>query len=187
MPLVRVSDVFELRPLSYDHPDAEVLTERAQEYYVDIYGGRDEDPLAAAELTPPHGGFVLGYLDGEPVAMGGWVLVDGPESTSAYGARVAQIRRMYVDAGLRRRGLATAVLAHLETDAARFGVTMMSRDRATADRGDQLVSAARLPRHRTVRLLRGGRPGGLPGQGPEARGIAAGPPGGSADQLTVPP
>jgi GNAT superfamily N-acetyltransferase len=125
MPLVRVSDVFELRPLSYDHPDAEVLTERAQEYYVDIYGGRDEDPLAAAELTPPHGGFVLGYLDGEPVAMGGWVLVDGPESTRAYGARVAQIRRMYVDAGLRRRGLATAVLAHLETDAARFGVTMI--------------------------------------------------------------
>jgi hypothetical protein len=96
--------VFELRPLSYDHPDAEALTERAQEYYVDTYGGRDEDPLTAAELEPPRGGFVLGYQDGEPVAMGGWLLIDSPETTSGYDGRVAQIRRMFVDARLRRRG-----------------------------------------------------------------------------------
>ena len=125
--------MFELRPLPYDHPDADALTERAQEYYVDIYGGRDEDPVTAAELTPPHGGFVVGYLDGRPVAMGGWLLVDSPDghprdgidppAASAHVGRVAQIRRMFVDEGLRRRGLAAAVLAQLEADAARNGAT----------------------------------------------------------------
>jgi len=127
--------VFELLPLPYEHRDAEALTERAQQYYVDTYGGRDEDPLTAAELSPPHGGFVVGYLDEEPVAMGGWVLLDdsngggpdgsGSDDTSETGGRVAQIRRMFVEARLRRRGLAAAVLAHLEADAARHGVSMI--------------------------------------------------------------
>ena len=86
---------FELRPLSYDHPDAQELTERAQAYYVELYGGRDDDPLAAAEFEPPRGGFVVGYLDGAPVAMGGWSL-----TASDLGDRVAKIR---TDVRRRRR------------------------------------------------------------------------------------
>ena len=112
--------MFELRPVSYDHPDAQELTERAQAYYVELYGGRDDDPLTAAEFIRPHGGFVVGYLDGAPVAMGGWSL-----TASDLGDRVAKIRRMYVDAAARRQGMARAVLAHLETEAARHGVTMI--------------------------------------------------------------
>ena len=50
-----------LRPVSYDHPDAQELTERAQAYYIDLYGGRDDDPLTAAEFAAPRGGFVVGY------------------------------------------------------------------------------------------------------------------------------
>jgi GNAT superfamily N-acetyltransferase len=112
--------VLELRPLSYDHPHAQLLTEQAQEYYVETYGGRDEDPLSDAELSPPGGGFVVGYLDDEPVAMGGWLFTSSPHSD-----RVAQIRRMFVEARRRRRGLAAAVLAHLEQDAAVHGATSM--------------------------------------------------------------
>ena len=110
--------MFELRPLSYDHPDALELTERAQAYYVELYGGRDDDPLTAAEFADPRGGFVVGYADGAPVAMGGWTLTHGDP-----GERVAKIRRMYVDASARRQGLARAVLVHLEKEAARHGVT----------------------------------------------------------------
>ena len=110
--------MFELRQLSYDHPDARELTERAQAYYVEIYGGRDDDPLTAAEFAVPQGGFVVGYLDGVPVAMGGWTHTAGDP-----GERVAKIRRMYVDAAVRRQGLAAAVLVHLETAAARHGVS----------------------------------------------------------------
>lgn len=112
--------MFLLRPVPYDHPHARQLTEQAQQYYEALYGGRDEDPLTPAELAPPHGGFVVGYLDQEPVAMGGW-LFSGPER----GDRVAQIRRMFVDAGQRRRGLAAAVLASLEADAAAHGATQV--------------------------------------------------------------
>ena len=110
--------MFELRPLSYDHPDALELTERAQAYYVEIYGGRDDDPLTAAEFADPLGGFVVGYAAGVPVAMGGWTLTPG-----APGELVAKLRRMYVDASVRRQGLARAVLVHLEAEAARHGVT----------------------------------------------------------------
>ena len=112
--------MFALRPVSYDHPDAQELTERAQAYYVDLYGGRDDDPLVATEFAAPCGGFVVGYLDGAPVAMGGWTLTVGDP-----GHRVAKIRRMYVDAAVRRQGLARTVLTRLETEAARHGVTMI--------------------------------------------------------------
>jgi GNAT superfamily N-acetyltransferase len=110
--------VLELRRLSYDHPDAQELTARAQTYYVELYGGPDDDPLTADELAAPHGGFVVGYLDGAPVAMGGWTFTD-----SDLVGRVAKIRRMFVDGTVRRLGLARAVLVHLETEAAQQGVT----------------------------------------------------------------
>ena len=112
--------MLELRPVPYDHPDAVQLTERAQDYYVELYGGPDEDPLTAAELSSPHGGFVVGYLDDEPVAMGGWVFTSNP-----LGDRVGQLRRMFVDSGLRRRGYAASVLGRLEADAAAHGATMI--------------------------------------------------------------
>ena len=112
--------MLELRPVSYDHPDAQELTERAQAYYVELYGGRDDDPLTAAEFTRPRGGFVVGYLDGAPVAMGGWSL-----TVSDLGDRAAKIRRMFVDPAVRRQGLARALLGHLEEEAARHGVTMI--------------------------------------------------------------
>ena len=114
--------MLELRPVSYDHPDAQELTERAQAYYVELYGGPDSDPMTATEFAAPRGGFVVGYLDQAPVAMGGWTLA---EDRDRVGGRVAKIRRMFVDAAARRLGLAGAVLHQLEADAARAGVTSM--------------------------------------------------------------
>lgn len=116
----RVAGVLELRSVSFDHPDARALTERAQAYYVEIYGGPDDDPLTAAQLRPPTGGFVVAYADRRPAGMGGWTRTD-----EAPGEAVAQIRRMFVDHGVRRRGIARAVLAHLEDDARRHGSTAM--------------------------------------------------------------
>ncbi|GAA3614770.1 GNAT family N-acetyltransferase [Microlunatus ginsengisoli] len=109
----------ELRRLGYDHPDAAELTERVQRYYVELYGGPDTDPLTAEMVSPPSGGFVIGYLDGVPVAMGGWFRdPDDPAGT-------AKIRRMYVDPGVRRTGIGRRLLAALESDAARSGVRRM--------------------------------------------------------------
>ena len=62
-----------LRRARYDHPDARTLTVLVQQYYVEIYGGPDDDPLTADSMWPPHGGFVIGYRDDRPLAMGGWL------------------------------------------------------------------------------------------------------------------
>jgi len=105
----------ELRRVSYDHPDAAMLTERVQAYYVELYGGPDTDPLTADMLAAPAGGFLIGYLHGSAVAMGGWLR--DPD-----GSDMAKIRRMYVDAGVRRRGVARRLLAALEDDAAQAGM-----------------------------------------------------------------
>ncbi|HEX7715921.1 MAG TPA: GNAT family N-acetyltransferase [Marmoricola sp.] len=105
------------------HPDAARLVEEVQQEYVARYGGRDETPLEPAYFEPPDGAFFVGYLDDRPVATGAWrrrhdVAVDGT-------AEAAEIKRMYVAAGARRRGLARAMLAHLEQTARQAGAEVM--------------------------------------------------------------
>lgn len=115
--------VLELRRASYDHPDAVLLTERAQSYYVGLYGTPDETPFSAAEFTAPGGGFFVGYLLDRPVAMGGWRFSDAGVPQQAQ--RPAEVKRMYVDADLRGRGFARVVLAGLEADAMSAGADWM--------------------------------------------------------------
>ena len=110
-------------PLAITHPDAALLVEEVQQEYVVRYGGRDETPLEPAYFEQPQGGFFVGYLDGRPVATGAWrrrgdVVVDGHD-------RTAEIKRMYVTAAMRGRGLARAMLAHLEDTAREAGAEVM--------------------------------------------------------------
>ena len=109
--------------LSITHPDAHRLVEEVQEEYVVRYGGRDETPIDPAYFTEPMGAFFVGYLDDVPVATGAWrrrtdVVVDGSSAT-------AEVKRMYVAAPGRRRGLARAMLAHLEDTARLAGAEVM--------------------------------------------------------------
>jgi GNAT superfamily N-acetyltransferase len=110
-------------PLPITHPDAVRLVEEVQQEYVVRYGGRDETPLDPSYFEPPNGAFFVGYLDDVPVATGAWrrrsdVVVDGSTDT-------AEIKRMYVAAGARGRGLARAMLAHLERTAGEQGAEVM--------------------------------------------------------------
>ena len=110
-------------PLRITHPDAARLVEEVQQEYVVRYGGRDETPLEPGYFDPPDGAFFVGYLDGTPVATGAWrrrsdVAVDGTTAT-------AEIKRMYVAPVARGRGLARAMLTHLETTARAAGAEVM--------------------------------------------------------------
>ncbi|MCW2787407.1 MAG: GCN5-related N-acetyltransferase [Marmoricola sp.] len=112
------------------HPDAARLVEEVQLEYVARYGTRDETPLAVGYFEPPQGAFHVGYLDGVAVATGAWrrrtdVLALGSTST-------AEIKRMYVAPAARGRGLARAMLAHLETTAAAAGTEVMILETGTA-------------------------------------------------------
>ena len=63
----------ELIPRPYGHPDVVALTLEVQAHYSELYGGPgDESLVEVADFEAPTGHFVVGYLDGTPVAMGGW-------------------------------------------------------------------------------------------------------------------
>ena len=100
----------EARP--YDDLDVLRLVAGVQAEYVERYGGPDAAAVDPSEFTPPDGLFLLGILDGEPTVTGGWRRIDDG---------VVEIKRMYVLAAARRRGLARVMLAELEASALAAG------------------------------------------------------------------
>jgi GNAT superfamily N-acetyltransferase len=111
----------ELIPRPFGHHDVVALTDEVQAHYRALYGGPgDESPVQVADFEAPTGHFVVGYVDGVPVAMGGWRrLGDRPGLPSP---NTAEIKRMYVAPSTRGRGLSRLVLAELETSARMAGV-----------------------------------------------------------------
>jgi GNAT superfamily N-acetyltransferase len=101
----------QIKQVGYGDPDASKLVSEVQQEYVVRYGGPDGTPVDPAEFTPPSGLFLVGYLDGMPVASGGW---------RSHGDD-AEIKRMYVIPTARHRGLARQLLAELERTAAAAG------------------------------------------------------------------
>jgi GNAT superfamily N-acetyltransferase len=101
----------EIRP--YDDPDVVRLVAEVQAEYVNRYGSPDAATVDPGEFAPPLGLFVVGLLDGQPVATAGW---------RRLGSAQAEIKRMYVIAAARRQGLARLLLAELERTAAEAGI-----------------------------------------------------------------
>lgn len=113
----------EIRRVRYDDPVVVGLVETLQEYYTRQYGGPDETELPEGVFDDPSGAFFVGFLDGFPVAMGGWRRRD---DVAALGGTVAaEIKRMHVVPARQRRGLARVMLRHLEDTAAAAGADVM--------------------------------------------------------------
>ena len=104
---------FEFQPSRSDRsPGRELLTELIDHLNA-IYPGRAARPGSVTtpdEMIAPHGVFLVGYEDREPIAIGGL----RPLEANA----VCEIKRMYVVPSARSRGAGRALLAALE-DAAR--------------------------------------------------------------------
>lgn len=115
--------LLQLRPVRYDHPDAVALTAEAQRYYRGIYGGEDTNPMDADEFSPPAGGFLIGYLEDQPVSMGGWRLHRHPSPLPA--TRPAELRRMFTQPAFRGCGYARELLLALEATAHDTGVDLL--------------------------------------------------------------
>ncbi len=111
--------------LAYDHPDSVALIDEVQQEYVVRYGEVDLTPVDPAEFAPPRGLFLVGYLDGRPVACGGWRVHEGPDGPEA------ELKRMYVAPAARGRGVARAVLAELERTAVAAGYSRMVLETGT--------------------------------------------------------
>jgi GNAT superfamily N-acetyltransferase len=109
---LRGGGVARFRTLPYDDPLAQYLVGEVQQEYVQRYGGPDEAVVDPAEFLPPHGLFLVAEVDGEPAGCGAWRAL--PEG-------VAEIKRVYVAPGFRRRGLAQEIVVRLERSAAAAG------------------------------------------------------------------
>jgi GNAT superfamily N-acetyltransferase len=121
---------FEIRPARFTGRDTQRLVADVQAEYVERYGGPDETPLDESVFDPPRGAFFLGYLDGVPIAMGGWRLRD---DVHPWGCRqAAEVKRMYVASAGRRHGFARAILARLEGSARAAGADVMVLETGTA-------------------------------------------------------
>ncbi len=105
---------FEIRDEPYDSSSAQRLIAEVQAEYVVRYGGPDDSPIDASEFAVPDGLFLVGYLDGEPVASGGLRRRGGSD---------VEIKRMYVVPAARRVGLSRLMLAALEDRARAMGAT----------------------------------------------------------------
>jgi GNAT superfamily N-acetyltransferase len=114
-------------------PGATLLREflaELDERYGPLPAGAPPGPTASPDdLAPPHGTFLVGRLDGEPVACGGCKrLADGDRPDGP----TAEIKRMYVRASGRGRGIARALLAELERAALRAGHRRVRLDTGSA-------------------------------------------------------
>jgi len=110
-----MSDV-ELTVTSYDSPEAIELIAELQADLAVRYGSGDETPVAAVQFDRPHGLFLIGSDDGHLVACSG-IRLTAPG--------VAELKRMYVRAAARRRGIARLMLARLEDEARSLGATQL--------------------------------------------------------------
>jgi GNAT superfamily N-acetyltransferase len=102
----------ELRAAAYDSPVAQDLVARVQQEYVVRYGGPDAAVVDAAEFAPPNGLFLVAYDGGVAAGCGAW---------RVHAPGLVEIKRVFVDASFRRRGLAEVIMAALEDTAARAG------------------------------------------------------------------
>ncbi len=110
-----------IRDVGYDHPDARLLIVEVQAEYVQRYGGPDESPVDTRQFSAPDGLFAVGYLDDEPVAMGGWRKHGSEHPEMSWAWPAVEVKRMYVAVSARGRGFARTMLAYLEETASRGG------------------------------------------------------------------
>jgi GNAT superfamily N-acetyltransferase len=115
-----------------DAGDGAALAQAMRDEIAVMYGGLELDgdtmPKAGpAELSPPGGSFLVGYVEAEPVCCGG---------VKRLHERTCEIKKMYVVPSRRGQGVARALLHALEDDARRLGY-----DTARLDTGPKQLRA----------------------------------------------
>ena len=130
---------------AYDDPESVRIVDAVQDFYRERYGGADRTPVDPAEFAAPRGVFLLGWLGERAVCCGGWRRHDAstiaPGDVGTLRPGDAEIKRMWVDPGHRRRGLARRMLAELEAAATAAGC-----GRTVLETGDRQPEATALYR-----------------------------------------
>ncbi len=107
-------------PAALDDPLAQPLLVELADEYAQRYGGEPQRYAEwlidgpAGEFSAPHGGMLIGLVDGEPVTGGAFCRFD---------AETAELKRVWTHRDHRRRGYARALVAALESEIAVRGYT----------------------------------------------------------------
>lgn len=116
-------DLLTFRRIAADEPPASTLLEQMVAEVSAMYGGRIDVPgmptATPAQLAPPTGACLVGYLGEQPVTVGAVKLLE---------PGVAEIKRMYVAPAGRSRGIARALLTALEGAARDLGYERVRLD-----------------------------------------------------------
>jgi GNAT superfamily N-acetyltransferase len=118
-----------LREVGYDHPDAVALVSALFSDQHARYGYADPTEADPAEYRPPAGAFLVAYLQGRPVACGGYrphrpsaIMQDTPgEEAEDPVGRTIEIKKMYTVPEHRGHGYGRQMLAELERRATDAG------------------------------------------------------------------
>ena len=111
-------------PTPLSSPEARALERACSDDIMVRYGSDEpEEPLDAEPFAPPHGTFVVAYLEvdgGDRSAVGcaGIRPAPGIEAT-------CELKRMYVAPEARGRGIARSLLEHLEEEAVALGYSSL--------------------------------------------------------------
>jgi GNAT superfamily N-acetyltransferase len=120
----RAQVALEFADARVDYGPGGVLAQAMRDEIALMYDGLELDgdqmPRAGpAELSPPDGGFIVGYSAGVPVCCGGVKRLDDS---------ICEIKKMYVVPEARGQGVARALLYALEDSARALGYTIARLD-----------------------------------------------------------
>ncbi len=104
----------EIRTARYTEPVVQELVSEIMADLTERYGGGDDTPVDPAEFDPPHGAFLVAWLDGAAVGCVGWRSHAGTDD-------VAELKRLFVRPAARGRGVAKALLRAVEDSARAAG------------------------------------------------------------------
>jgi len=127
---------FQFQPSRCDRSPGRELLAELIDYFNEIYPGRAARPGSVTtpdEMVPPHGAFLVGYENGEAIAIGGLrpLEEDG----------VCEIKRMFVVPAARSRGAGRALLAALEEAARAIGYQRVRLDAGPEQRHSRALFA----------------------------------------------
>lgn len=112
-----------LQHARYDDATSHALIQELQAEYVLRYGGPDQTPVDADEFAAPSGAFLVLILGDDPVACAGLRRHDDQQ---------VEVKRMFVRAPFRGRGLSRQLLAAVEDEARRLGYTRILLETGSA-------------------------------------------------------
>ena len=128
---------FEFEPSRSDRSPGRELLGELIDLFNEIYPGRAARPGSVTtpdEMVPPHGVFLVGYENGEPIAIGGLRPLEANE--------VCEIKRMYVVPPARSRGAGRALLTALEDAARAIGYRRVRVDAGPEQRHSRALFAS---------------------------------------------